>query len=213
MSSTPEGRILMVTAILLSLLFCAPLAGQSPPDFPINLRQGIMAGEVGETSAILQSRLTSSNPRQDPRWEGIRGARGWARFEVAANDQFRGSRMTDWVEASPYSDFLVKAKVTGLAPATRHHCRLHYGPKKDDLRISDAGQSSTIWSRSVMWPESGRTPSSARRLAMLGARRSALRLRPRGAGGNQRLPQDGQRRSEHYTVRCRAPCQGRCEDF
>lgn len=134
----------MLTAILLSLLYCAALAGQPPPDFPINLRQGLMAGEVGETSAILQSRLTSSNPRQDPRWEGIRGARGWARFEIAANGEFRGSRMTDWIEASPYSDFLVKVKVGGLEPATRHHYRMHYGPRKDDLRISDAGTFRTL---------------------------------------------------------------------
>ena len=125
-------------------LICAAICVAQAPDFPINLRQGIMVGEVGETSAILQSRLTSSNPRQDPRWEGVRGAQGWARFEIADNEQFENSRMTDWIEASPYSDFIVKSKVKGLRPASRHYYRLHYGPDKDDQRKSESATFRTL---------------------------------------------------------------------
>lgn len=103
-----------------------------------------MVGEVGETSAILQSRLTSSNPRQDPRWEGVRGAQGWARFEIADNERFENSRMTDWIEASPYSDFIVKSKVNSLRPASRHYYRLHYGPEKDNQRKSESATFRTL---------------------------------------------------------------------
>ncbi len=131
-------KLIALTALLTSLC-----VAQST-DFHINLRQGIMAGEVGVDSVILQSRLTSSNPRQDPRWEGIRGAAGWARFEIAENDDFDGGRTTDWIEASPYSDFIVKRKVGGLEPATRYHYRLHYGPRKDQVRTSDTATFRTL---------------------------------------------------------------------
>ena len=133
----------MPKAISLAL-FVTTLCGAQPSQFPINLRQGVIVGEVGEDSAILQSRLTSSNPRQDPRWEGIRGSGGWARFEIAESDQFEGSRMSGWIEASPYSDFIVKEKVKGLAPATRYYFRLHYGPKKDSLATSETGTFRTL---------------------------------------------------------------------
>ena len=125
-------------------LFFTGLCGAQPSDFPINLRQGVIVGEVGEDSAILQSRLTSSNPRQDPRWEGIRGSDGWARFEIAENDRFEGGRMTGWLEASPYSDFIVKERVTGLASATRYYYRLHYGPRKGNLTTSETGTFRTL---------------------------------------------------------------------
>lgn len=128
-------------------LICAAICVAQAPDYPINLRQGIMVGEVGETSAILQSRLTSSNPRQDPRWEGVRGANGWARFEIADNERFASSRMTDWIEASPYSDFIVKSNVQGLRPAIRHYYRLHYGPDRENLRVSETATFRTLAGR------------------------------------------------------------------
>ncbi|MCY4593166.1 MAG: hypothetical protein OXC19_00015, partial [Bryobacterales bacterium] len=103
----------MLRTLLPGLLLAVPIFAQAP-EFPINLRQGTMAGEVGETSVILQSRLTSSNPRQDPRWEGVRGAEGWARFEIADNEPFDAAHFTDWIEASPYSDFIVKLKINDL---------------------------------------------------------------------------------------------------
>ena len=103
-----------------------------------------MAGEVASSSAILQSRLTSTDPYQDPRWEGIRGEDGWARFEIADNPGFDGSRMTPWLEAEPKTDFIVKAVVKELRPATKHYYRLHYGPDRQTLRVSDAASFRTL---------------------------------------------------------------------
>ena len=143
----------MRTSLPLLFLFSGLAAGQSG-DFPINLRQGIMAGEVGEQSVILQSRLTSTDPHQDPRWEGIRGARGWARFEIADNEPFDGSRLTEWIEASPYSDFIVKTKVSGLKPATRYHYRLLYGRDKSDTRQSDPATFRTLAGPAIAAPYS-----------------------------------------------------------
>ena len=133
--------VAMRIPLLLTVTF--PLLAQQP-DFPVNLRQGIMAGEVTAATVILQSRLTSTSPYQDPRWEGIRGAGGWAYFEIADNPAFRNPRRTEWIEAVPKTDFIVKLKVAGLEPATRYHYRLHYGPKKENTRASETATFRTL---------------------------------------------------------------------
>ncbi len=138
--------------VLGSLLAAAALA--QPTEFPVSLRQGIMAGEVAENSALLQSRLTSSDPLQDPRWEGVRGIRGWAHFEIADNEAFEGAHLTDWIEASPYSDFIVKRKVGDLDPATRYYYRLHYGQAKDSSRTSETATFRTLAGGEIAAPYS-----------------------------------------------------------
>ena len=125
------------------LLLALPLAAQQP-DFPVNLRQGVLAGEVSSTSAILQSRLTDSDPRQNPVWEGVRGIAGWARFEVSPNADFSGALLTEWLEAEPKRDFIVKTRVSRLAPATRYHYRLHYGRSKSETHVSSPATFRTL---------------------------------------------------------------------
>jgi len=120
-----------------------PLDAQRP-DFRVNLRQGVMAGETTPTSVILQSRLTDSNPLQNPVWEGVRGISGWARFEISPNEDFSAARLTEWMEAVPARDFIVKTRVTNLESGTRYHYRLHYGQTKDDTRVSDAAAFRTL---------------------------------------------------------------------
>ena len=143
----------MKNLLFAGLIAAIPVVAQ-PVDFPINLRQGIMAGEVGERSVILQSRLTSSSPRQDPRWEGVRGAGGWARFEISTSEDFTEVHETDWIEASPYSDFIVKKKVSGLERATRYHYRLRYGPDRDTTRLSDVATFRTLAGSEIAAPYS-----------------------------------------------------------
>ena len=134
---------LVAMRILLLLALTLPLLAQEA-DFPINLRQGIMAGEVTGSTAILQSRLTSTSPYQDPRWEGIRGAGGWAYFEIADNPAFRNPSRTEWLEAVPKTDFIVKLKVAALEPATRYHYRLHCGPEKENVHTSETATFRTL---------------------------------------------------------------------
>jgi alkaline phosphatase D len=138
---------LLIPAILgLGLLAAAAAQGPAAAsgDFPVNLRQGIMAGEVGESSVILQSRLTSSNPYQNMAWEGVRGVEGWARFEIAADAGFERAFFTEWLEASPRRDFIVKTRVVQLQPATRYHYRLHYGPTQENQRVSEPATFRTL---------------------------------------------------------------------
>lgn len=123
----------MLTRLLLITILAFPLSGQ---DFRVNLRQGLMAGEVSTDSALLQSRLTDSNPRQDPRWEGVRGIGGWARFEYSTDESFRSAETTPWLEALAAKDFIVKTKITGLTAAKRYYYRLEFGRDQDETRTS-----------------------------------------------------------------------------
>ena len=96
--------------------------------------QGEMAGEVGTDSVILQSRLTASEGLVDG---DAPGAAGVARFEIADRKDFEGSRFTDWLEAAPESDFMVKAKVGGLQPGQRYFYRLVYGPDRENTKTGE----------------------------------------------------------------------------
>jgi len=79
--------------------------------------QGEMCGEVSESSAILQSRLTATSHLQEG---DVPGAAGVARFEVSMSPDFRDAQTTPWMRAAAATDFIVKKKVTGLQPATRN---------------------------------------------------------------------------------------------
>lgn len=111
-----------------SVLFSAVLLATQPQVYHA---QGEMAGEVTETSVILQSRLTSTPRLVDGDVPGIAGV---ARFEVSEQDDFRSSRLTDWLTAEPDYDYIVKTKVTGLKPATRYYYRLVFGPDQDAVQ-------------------------------------------------------------------------------
>jgi len=108
--------------------------------FPIELAQGVMAGEVTTATAILQSRLTSTAPYVDRQWEGIPGVSGVGRFELSADADFEQPTKTKWLEALPGRDFIVKTQVTGLKPGTRYYYRLIYGPDRENLRTSKPGR-------------------------------------------------------------------------
>ncbi len=91
----------------------------SVPGSLIENGQGEMVGEVTETSAILQSRLTLS-------WWPIIGVRGEAAFEVSTHEDFAESFLTDPVIASAETDYIVKQPLTGLQPGTRYYYRIIY---------------------------------------------------------------------------------------
>ncbi len=93
-------------------------------------------------SVILQSRLTG--PKVDADGD-VPGALGVARFEIADNDAFRGSRFTDWVTTKPEGDYLVKFKVDGLKPGTKHYYRLHFGGQRRSAKTGPTRSFKTHW--------------------------------------------------------------------
>jgi alkaline phosphatase D len=96
--------------------------------------QGELAGEATASSVLLQSRLTAI-PGPDLAAAGdIPGAAGVAAFEWSPAADFSAARRTPWLEARPESDFIVRARIEGLAPATTYHYRLVFGADEASAR-------------------------------------------------------------------------------
>ena len=114
--------------ILLASLVFAVLGPCGAADPSIAQLQGEIVGEVTDTAAILQSRLTGPAVVDGD----LPGARGVARFEVSEDGEFAKSFKTPWMNAVPESDFMVKTRLTGLKPGTRYYYRLIYGPSQSE---------------------------------------------------------------------------------
>ena len=91
-----------------------------------------MAGEVTDSTVILQSRLTQVNQFING---NLPGSPGIARFEIAIEEDFKNVRPTDWIEATSNDDYIIKTKVADLDPGTRYFYRLHYGPSKQNTTL------------------------------------------------------------------------------
>jgi alkaline phosphatase D len=107
------------------LTFAAVLcAGVAARGAEIHLAQGVLAGEVTGTTALLQTRLTSVAVLTDG---DVAGAPGVARFEFATAESFADARQTGWLTASAQTDFIVRAHVDGLKPGTQYFYRAVFG--------------------------------------------------------------------------------------
>ena len=111
-----------------SFLLSAMLITADPQVFHA---QGEMAGEVSPTSVILQSRLTSVAKLTDGDLAGVAGT---ARFEWSTHEDFRSSRMTNWIQATPENDFIVKVQIDELQPATKYYYRLLFGATREAIQ-------------------------------------------------------------------------------
>ncbi|MEW6306196.1 MAG: PhoD-like phosphatase N-terminal domain-containing protein [Verrucomicrobiota bacterium] len=98
---------------------CAQAPGQE-----VMTGQGLLAGEVTESSVILQTRLTLAESVLDG---DVPGTRGVACFELATNELFRAATRTEWLNARAENDFIVKIKITGLQPGTLYYYRAWVG--------------------------------------------------------------------------------------
>ncbi|MBN1294790.1 MAG: alkaline phosphatase D family protein, partial [Candidatus Latescibacteria bacterium] len=116
--------------ILVIIVIFLYLSCSNQPQFPtIFYAQGEMSGEVTQTSAILQSRFTSSDSLIDG---NVPGCHGFGRFELSTTvDSKNSNTKTDCIEAVPANDYIVKTKITGLTPGTRYYYRLIYGTEKN----------------------------------------------------------------------------------
>jgi alkaline phosphatase D len=108
--------------------------------------QGEMAGEVTQTSAILQARLTYHG---QVRGSEPRGRAGMAAFALSTSERFEDAFRTPWLVASPEGDFIVKTVVSGLEPATRYYYRLLSGPDLDSLETGPTGTFRTLEEQGV----------------------------------------------------------------
>jgi len=138
-------RLSIIVFILLCLFVNLQAGAASSPDHG----QGEMAGRVTETSVILQSRLTKGAKLIDG---DLPGCPGVACFEVASNPQFRDSRKTRWLKASPDCDYIVKVEVADLKPATKYYYRLLYGRKRANFTTGRTCSFRTIGGRNDVRP-------------------------------------------------------------
>ena len=124
--------------ILISLIFSSWLGLKQDisraDKLPVFLGQGQMCGAVSQTSAILQSRLTSAATLDST--GDLPGASGIGRFELATNPNFTNSFYTKWIHAIPDYDYIIKTKVTDLQPGTRYYYRLQYGKSETSVRVA-----------------------------------------------------------------------------
>lgn len=136
----PRSAILLLAPLFVSACSLAGAAGAAGPF----QAQGLMAGEVTATTALLQTRLTAlPGPDLDAQGD-LPGAPGVARFEWAEDAGFHQPDRGEWITAEPARDFIVRAEITGLTPGTRVHYRAWVGSTPADARPGPAGAFTTL---------------------------------------------------------------------
>lgn len=110
---------------------CLLLLPVLSPAAPIFHAQGEMAGEPGDTSILLQTRLTATDGLGGSRT--VPGARGVARFLVREDRPGSAWFSTPWQRAEPETDFIVRQSVTTLRPDTRYVYKLEFGPEPSQV--------------------------------------------------------------------------------
>jgi len=123
-------RMLVTSILTVLLLVISARCYAAEPAAAVYDAQGEMAGEVTQTSAILQSRLTAVKGLENG---DVRGAAGWGRFEYAGTQDFAGSAKTEWIEAKAENDFIIRQKIVGLKPGQTFFYRLIFGADKSQV--------------------------------------------------------------------------------
>jgi len=92
-----------------------------------------MVGKVDQTSAILQTRLTTSDTLVIPLDKGVPGQSGFAKFEWATDTGFTNATSNSVMRADSSGNFIIKSLITDLEPSTRYYYRTWTG--KDNTRL------------------------------------------------------------------------------
>lgn len=111
----------LVFFLVVASLTARPAACSQPRVFHA---QGELAGEVTQTTVILQSRLTAAGGLENG---DVPAVAGWARFEYAESADFAGAGQTEWIEARPDNDSIVRTQLRGLRPGRTYLYRLVFG--------------------------------------------------------------------------------------
>jgi len=115
---------------------CAPDDSES-----IKLGLGMMSGEVTQTSVILQARSSASDTLID---NDLPGADAVGYFEVSPRQDFGNAQKSEWLQAVSEFDYILKTRITDLAPNTTYYYRLIFGPNKKQTQTSSVGVFTTL---------------------------------------------------------------------
>ncbi|MBI3463027.1 MAG: serine hydrolase [Planctomycetes bacterium] len=106
---------------------------------------GIMVGELSDTSALVQVRLTQADRLVDG---DAPGAAGIVEFVVrpADNGPAKDSRtpVSQIVQATADRDFIARASFAGLAPGTRYVCETRIGSSREMLQPGPSARFKTL---------------------------------------------------------------------
>lgn len=142
-------RSLLKSLPLLAWTGPAAFAAQSGSR-AVFLGQGTLCGEVTESSALLQTRLTSATQLDA---EGdLPGTAGVAGFEWSPHEDFGTARRTPLLPAVEPRDFIVRAELTGLQPNTIYHYRTVYGQAEANTAVGPIGSFKTLPGRGADTP-------------------------------------------------------------
>ena len=108
----------------------------------LHLAQGQMAGEVTDSAVLLQTRLTAT-PGLDEQGD-VPGASGVARFEWSSDSNFHEAAQTPWLPSLPEHDFIVRAALAGLSPATVYYYRVRFGVGEAEARTGPVASFKTL---------------------------------------------------------------------
>lgn len=141
-------QLLLACVVLVGLQLVPSARAQAAG---LHLAQGILAGEVTQTTVILQTRLTAVTELTAG---DVAGAAGTGRFEIATSHSFRDARQTAWLNATAQGDFILKVQVGDLRPGTLYYYRAVYGPDPTRTQPSKVGQFKTLPSAQTAAPVS-----------------------------------------------------------
>ena len=130
-----NARTLIAALIALSPGLAARAQREAPPQPPVGAAQpvaamGLMAGEVGDRSALVQMRLVSSKTLIEGDVPGAWGVAEFSLHRADSGDLFR----VEEVYALPQRDFIARVHFTNLDPGTRYICVTRFGASAKELR-------------------------------------------------------------------------------
>jgi len=110
----------------------------------ISFGQGMMSGEISQSSAMLQSRFTVGDTLVNG---DMPGTGGIGYFEVSQSLDFSEARSTEVKVAESDNDYIIKQEVNALLPGTTYYYRIRYAKEGDNLDafgIGPAGKFKTL---------------------------------------------------------------------
>ncbi len=112
--------------ILRTSIFCLVLGTAIPPlKAELYPGQGTLSGEVTDTTALVQTRLTTAEKLNED--GDLDGAKGGIHFQWSEDETFKNATLTPRMETSADSDFIARELLTGLKPDTKYFFRAIYG--------------------------------------------------------------------------------------
>ncbi len=147
-----KPTIMKSTGIFLAV-FALLIAGCAKKEKQCHVEdQPSLSGEVTGESVILQARLVEQDTIID--YYDVPGKRGYGAFQVSTDTNFKNTQTTNYMLADSSGDFIVKKKISSLAPNTTYYYRLIYGVDSNTTCTSDFSTFTTLPGKNIQKPTS-----------------------------------------------------------